>query len=103
MIPFRFRARARRDVETADTYYKSEAGFAVSRAFLRAVDGAVGLLRQQPTAGSTRWSLYARDPELRSWPLKGFPYLIFYRHGPSGIDVIRVLHTSRDLPVTLQE
>lgn len=103
MTPFRFRAIARRDVEAANAYYTREAGVAVTLAFLFAVDSAIRLLRQEPLAGSTRWAHDARQTGLRCWPLKGFPYIVFYVHGPRGIDVTRVLHTSRDIPLTLQE
>jgi toxin ParE1/3/4 len=103
MTSFRFRARARRDVEAAGAYYLREAGSTISAAFYAALDKAVTVLRQEPNAGSTRWSIDARETALRSWPVKGFPYLVFYTHGPHGVDVVRVLHTSRDIPVTLQD
>jgi toxin ParE1/3/4 len=103
MTPFRFRARARRDVEAAGAYYAREAGAGVDAMFLSALDKAVALLQHEPNAGSPRWSLDAGQSGLRSWPLKSFPYLVFYVHGPRGIDVTRVLHTSRDIPTTLQD
>lgn len=103
MTSFRFRARARRDVEAAGAYYSREAGATITAEFYAALDKAVTLLRQEPTAGSTRGSSDAKETELRSWPMKGFPYLVFYTHGPRGIDVLRMLHTSRDIPVTLQD
>jgi toxin ParE1/3/4 len=103
MIPFRFRAHARRDVEAAGAYYAREAGGDVESTFYIALDRAVTLLRREPDAGSLRWSHDANLTGLRSWPLKGFPYLVFYTHGSRGIDVTRVLHTSRDIPATLQD
>ena len=36
---------------------------------------------------------------MRVWRVEGFErYLIFYRPTGSGIEVVRVLHTSRDFP-----
>ena len=102
-MPFRFRALARRDVEATGAYDAREAGGAVSSGFYIALDKAVTLLQQEPDAGSLRWSHDANLTGLRSWPLTGFPYLVFYTQGPRGIDVTRVLHTSRDIPATLQD
>ena len=42
-------------------------------------------------------------PGLRFWPLKRFPYLVFYVEHASHIDVWRVLHGKRDIPVWLQD
>jgi len=33
--------------------------------------------------------------ELRSFPMAG--YLIFYRHGPATLTVVRILHAARDI------
>jgi toxin ParE1/3/4 len=42
-------------------------------------------------------------PGLRSWPLTRFPHLVFYVERPEHIDVWRVLHGRRDIPVWMQE
>lgn len=36
-----------------------------------------------------------RRPRLRSWPVGS--YVVFYRPVPDGIEILRVLHGSRDL------
>jgi toxin ParE1/3/4 len=41
------------------------------------------------------------QPGLRS--TRVHPYLIFYRVTPSAIEIVRVLHGSRNLPVALQK
>jgi len=33
--------------------------------------------------------------DLRSFPIAG--YLIFYRHGPATLTVVRILHAARDI------
>jgi len=44
-----------------------------------------------------------RLPGLRSYPIHGFEnWLIFYCSTPDTIDVIRILHTARNLPDVLQ-
>jgi len=41
---------------------------------------------------------------LRRWPVPGFRnYLIFYRPTETGVNIVRVLHGSRDITAALQE
>jgi toxin ParE1/3/4 len=40
---------------------------------------------------------------LRSWPLKGFPYRVFYNERSDRIDALRVLHTAMDIPDSMIE
>jgi toxin ParE1/3/4 len=40
-------------------------------------------------------------PGLRSWPLTRYPHLVFYIERSDHIDVWRVLHGQRDIPVWL--
>jgi toxin ParE1/3/4 len=37
-------------------------------------------------------------PGLRFWPLKRYPYFVFYLERETHIDVWRVLHAERDIP-----
>jgi len=40
---------------------------------------------------------------IRIWPVSGFKkYLIFYRADASYLEIVRVLHTSRDIRAILQ-
>ncbi|AFZ60535.1 type II toxin-antitoxin system RelE/ParE family toxin [Anabaena cylindrica FACHB-243] len=50
------------------------------------------MLAQFPGMGRSRDDLL---PELRSFPIK--PYIIFYTPIDDGIEIIRVLHQSRDV------
>ena len=46
----------------------------------------------------------AANAELAAyWPLKRFPYALFYIEHPEHVHVIRCVHMSRDIPPTLQE
>ncbi|MGY8526072.1 hypothetical protein L0937_12675 [Paracidovorax citrulli] len=46
----------------------------------------------------------AEIPAVRSLSLDRFPYLLFYIERDDYVDVVRFLHTSRDIPaVLLQE
>ena len=61
-------------------------------AFIVAIEQKLRLLARQPSMGRKREILAAG---LRSFPVGR--YVIFYRSIQDGIDVIRVLHGSRDL------
>jgi len=40
-------------------------------------------------------------PRLRSWPVDGYPYLVFYTETTTHLDVWRVLHAERDIPTAI--
>ena len=94
-------ARAARDIQTAVDYYATEAGSSVAHRFVSALDEAFELLGGHPLLASTRWAHEVGIPELRSWSLQHFPYVVFYVDGPSAVDIWRVLHASRDIPASL--
>ena len=94
---------ADRDVETAIDFYLLEGGEKVALGLLDALERAYRLIGEQPAAGSTRYSHEFRLPDLRSWPLKRYPYVIFYVERADHIDVWRVLHAASDLPTWMVE
>ncbi len=53
-------------------------------------------LESHPEQGKPRPESHCR--ELR---LAGYPYRIFYRVGKQTVDVVRILHSARDVPVPL--
>jgi toxin ParE1/3/4 len=63
-----------------------------------AVQGAFGRIGARPGIGSPRYAHELGLPGLRVWPLRRFPYLIFYVERADHLDVWRVLHAQRDLP-----
>ncbi|MBU1348262.1 MAG: type II toxin-antitoxin system RelE/ParE family toxin [Alphaproteobacteria bacterium] len=95
--------RAREDVRSALDFYLVEAGEAVALAFIEAVDTAFQHVAEMPMTGSSRLGQEVGLPGLRSWPLKRFPYHVFYFDHGDRITVWRVLHSQRDLPKTLSE
>ena len=56
------------------------------------IDSSCQLLAIQPQAGRLRPEL---APELRSFPVGR--YVVFYRPQDDGIEVVRVLHSARDI------
>lgn len=56
-----------------------------------------------PGIGSQRYANVALVPGVRMIKVKGFEnYLLFYLEREASIDVIRVLHSARDIPEALQ-
>lgn len=93
---------ARRDVEAIARFYAREAGSDVALGFTAAFRSAVDLLRTFPESGSTRFAAVTGIENLRALPLKGYPYLIFYRFDGTTVLILRILHTSRDIPASLR-
>lgn len=83
--------------------YAEEGGEALARRFVSGFRSAVEHIRANPAAGSPRFRDVTGLADLRVWPVRGFPYLIFYHDTPDGALVLSILHTSRDIPATLRE
>ncbi len=97
MKPLRRRALADLDIAEAIDHYLNESPD-LARRFVDAAEQAFRHIQRHPGTGSTRYAHELNLPGLRSWPLRRFPYLVFYREGADSIDVWRVLHGQRDIP-----
>jgi toxin ParE1/3/4 len=97
------RALATLDVEQAIDYYLVEGGAQVARGFVDALEKAYAHIGRFPGTGSSRYANACNLPGLCSWTLSRYPYLIFYVERIDHIDVWRVLHGQRDIPLMLQE
>lgn len=93
--------QALRDIDEAWNHYLTEAHVKAAEGFVDELQSAFALLGRQPGIGSSRYAHELNIPSLRSWPIKRYPYLIFYFEHEESIDVIRVLHGARDIPSTL--
>ncbi|MCB9797446.1 MAG: type II toxin-antitoxin system RelE/ParE family toxin [Alphaproteobacteria bacterium] len=89
--------RAVDDIKAATDRYLVEADVDVALRFVDAVEDALELIGEHPGSGSTRWAFRLDLPGLRSWALKGFPYLVFYLEREAQVDVWRVMHERRDM------
>ncbi len=98
MKPLQWRRPARQDAMTAAKWYERQAGLPTGERFLSALAAGLAHVRRNPAAGSPRYAALLRVGDLRFWPLKGFPYLIFYIEREQHTDVWRVLHAQRDIP-----
>ncbi len=97
------RKRANRDVEEAIAWYLKEDAIRVALGFVDAVERAYSHIGRSPATGSTRYAHELNLPELRWWPVPGYPYLVFYVERNDHIDIWRVLHAQRDIPAWMQE
>ena len=108
--PVLLRKAAEEDVEAAVRWYAAEAGNEVARRFVAAARAAFNELGRHPSMGSPRYAHELDLPGVSSWPLKSFPYVVFYRdsvvfYRDSGetVDVWRVLHAHRDIPASFDQ
>ncbi|MDR7307046.1 type II toxin-antitoxin system RelE/ParE family toxin [Rhodoferax saidenbachensis] len=92
------RTLARGDIEQAITHYQEQGAEAAALGFVDALERAYMHISKNPATGSPRYAHELGIPDLRSWPLSRYPYLVFYVEQPDHIDVWRVLHMKRDIP-----
>ena len=101
--PVQLRRRAADDIDAALDHYRSQAGRAVAMRFVGALERALTHIARHPHNGLLRFAYELGIPELRCWPSPRFPYFIFYVDPDNQVDVWRVLHTRRDVPVALAD
>ncbi len=97
------RQRAHLDADEAIDFYLAEGTPAAALGFIDALEKAYRHIARHPATGSTRYAHELGLPELRSWALTRYPYLVFYVERADHIDVWRVLHQQRDLPTWLRQ
>jgi toxin ParE1/3/4 len=91
------------DVEEAVEHYLAEATDKVALGFIDALEAAYAHIARHPASGSPRYAHQLGLADLRFWPLKRYPYLVFYVERDEHIDVWRVLHEQRDIPAWMKE
>lgn len=101
--PLHPRLLANQDVEEAIAHYLKEGAVAAALGFIDALESAYLHISSHPATGSPRYGHELNLPGLRSWPLKRYPYLIFYMDLKGYIDVWRILHAQRDIPAWMAE
>ena len=84
--------KAGHDLEEIEEYISRDNHDAAGRLIQR-IEEICNLLAQHPEAGDDRSEL---SPKLRGFPIGN--YLVFYIPTRDGIEVVRVLHGSRDIP-----
>ena len=97
------REQALRDIDAATAFYLDDDDAAAALGFIDAVEQAFVHIGSQAASGSPRYAHELNLPGLRSWPLSGYPYLVFYVVQDTHVDVWRVLHGRRDIPQWMQK
>jgi len=100
--PVILRILAEQDLQQASLHYQSEGGEALALDFIEETEQTVRRIGRNPAIGSPRYAYELGLEGLRAWPLRRFPYLIFYIEQPNALDVWRVLHGQRDIPTWMQ-
>ncbi|MEB1529778.1 type II toxin-antitoxin system RelE/ParE family toxin [Xanthomonas campestris pv. campestris] len=94
---------ARHDVAEAAAWYGKQGGPKLELAFTDALESAATAIARHPAIGSSRHAALLKLQDIRFWPLKGFPCLIFYVERETHVDIWRVLHAQRDIPAWMEE
>lgn len=86
-----------RDLLDLSIYIAQDSPEAAFR-FLHAAEQTFHDLERMPKIGAPREFKDARLAGIRIWLVRGFPkHLIFYRPLEDGVEIIRVLHSARDI------
>ncbi|NHC12155.1 type II toxin-antitoxin system RelE/ParE family toxin [Stutzerimonas degradans] len=96
------RALAREDVDRAIAYYLEQEADKAALGLIDVLEHAYKQLSRHPETGSNRYAYELDLPGLRSWPLKRYPYVVFYVEQADYIEVWRVLHDTCDIPARLK-
>jgi toxin ParE1/3/4 len=101
----RKREAAKRDLIAQWVWYAENAGIEVADSFLEAAEKTLTLLSTQPETGARFFASKVELQGMRRFPISdGFEkLLVFYFPLEDGIDLIRVVHGSRDLERLLVE
>jgi len=100
--PVVLQVRAEQDVDDALAYYLNEAAGSAALGFIDALEHACRHIARHPGVGSPRYGHELKLTGLRHWPLRRYPYMVFYVEHHDCIDVWRILHSTRDIPMWLQ-
>lgn len=91
------RPAALRDIEECFVHI-ADNDLDIGVTFLVAIEDSLERIAEFPFIGKAKEFQNEKFTTVRMWPVKGFEtYLIFYSVYESSIDVVRVLHGSRDI------
>lgn len=89
--------QANRDLAEIAEYYGGES-LDLELRFIEAAEEAFSNLAAMPEKGAKREYFHPKLKGLRMWSIPDFPkILIFYNPQENGVEVVRVLHSSRDI------
>lgn len=92
----RIQSRAALDLRDHFLYLARQDSRVATR-FGDAIDDSFQRLLENPDLGFTDELTHPRLQDVRCWPVRGFSqHVIYYRSTVEGIEVLRVMHGSRD-------
>lgn len=92
------RETAKRDLIEQFVWYAESVSIGVADRFLASAQNTLERLAAAPDSGALVEVTRKELAGMRRWPVKGFEkILLFYIPFSNGIDLVRVLHGSRDL------
>jgi toxin ParE1/3/4 len=92
------------DINGLADYYRQEAGLAVALRFVDSAERAFEHLLEMPKTGALLGLDELPYEDIRRWHINGFDRLIIlYHETADGIEIVRVLHTSRDIAALLRD
>jgi len=98
------RPQSRIDLDEIAAHLTLHAGVNVAIRFLEAVEAALNRIAAMPLSGAPFECNDARLSGLRHTSVRGFRnHYLFYFPRPDGIELVRVLHSKRDLDSALSE
>ena len=97
------REQALRDVDEILAYYIAENAATAAIGFIDALEHTYLHIGRHPSSGSPRYAIELNIPGLRVGLLKHYPHLVFYLERHDHIDVWRILHGERDLPIWMRD
>ena len=97
------RVLANRDVAEAIKHCLDQDAEAAALGFIDALEQACAHIGRHAATGSPRYAHELNLPGLRFWSLTRYPHLVFYIEMDDHIDVWRVLHGERDIPVWMHQ
>ncbi len=86
------------DIIDVLSHYQAQQAFQAGEAFLTELAKCLTFVQTFPKAGSLRLGYEVGRRNIRTWPMNKFPFLLLYKETQDHIDVLRVLHQSRDIP-----
>lgn len=102
-LPVVRRPQADTDLVEAVLSLREHASPTIAVEFVDRVEEALDLLSRHPLAGSGLIGVRVGIPGLRSLPVDGTAYVLFYRADSHRVDLVRVLHGRRDIDAELVE
>lgn len=102
-LPIELRQQARQDFADAFDHYIAEDAPDAAFRLTKALDLAYAVITEHPAIGSRRHGEKLGIDGLRTWPVDGFPFLVFYAEQRDQVEVWRVLHVRRDIPAAFDD